>query len=99
MNKQAPTQIDLVVTGQTSLSYLNCDICGEGGVALHVLVPTAAGAPHQRHTGRPVHVLHVGGVLLDHFHQLLDGAADTPTPHFFKHQHCGREDKTSSVTI
>lgn len=69
-------------------SHLHGDICGASGMALQVLVPAAARAPHQGHTGGAVDVLHLGRVLLHHLHQLLNGPAEAATPHLLKHQNC-----------
>lgn len=75
------------------LTHLHGDICGCGGMTLQLLVPATACAPHQRHAGRAVDVLHLCRVLLHHLHQLLDGPAEAATPHFFKHQHYGSENR------
>ena len=68
------------------MSYQHGDIGGVGGVALHVVVPAAAGAAHQGHARRAVDVLHLPGVLLHHLHQLLDGPAEAPVPHLLEVQ-------------
>lgn len=73
------------------LSDLHGDVCGLGGMALQVFVPTAPCAPHQRHTGGAVDVLHLRRVLLHHLHQLLNGPAEAATPHLLEHQHYGQE--------
>lgn len=68
---------------------LHGDICGVSGMALQVFIPTAAGTPHQRHTGGAVDVLHLWRVLLHHLHQLLYGPAEAAAPHLLEHQYCG----------
>lgn len=78
-----------IILGKTHLSYLHGDVCGLGGMALHVFVPTATCTPHQRHTGRAVDVLHLCRILLHHLHQLLNGPTEAATPHFLEHQHYG----------
>lgn len=66
-------------------------------MALQVLIPTATGASDQWHTGRAVDMLNLRGVFLHHIHQLLDGPAETPTPNFLEHQHCGWENQTGII--
>lgn len=68
-------------------TYLHGDICGLGGMAFQVFIPTATCTPHQWHTRGAVDVLHLCRVLLHHLHQLLNGPAEAATPHFLEHQH------------
>lgn len=75
-----------------SLSWLDFqelhgNVVGICGHALQVLVPAAPGTAPQRHAGRAEDVLHFSRVLLHHLHQLLNGAAETPTPHLPEEHH------------
>lgn len=78
-------------------SHLHGDVCGVGGMALQVLVPTATCTPDQWYTGRAVDVLHLCWVFLNHLHQLLNGPTEAPTPHVLERQHCGREEIGGSI--
>lgn len=60
-------------------------------MTLHLLVPTAACTPDQRHTGGAENVLHLSGVLQHHLHQLLNGPAEAASPDLLEHQYCKRQ--------
>lgn len=66
---------------------LHRNVGGVGWMAFQLLVPAATCAPHQRHTGGAVNVLHLCRVFLHHLHQSLNSPAEAPTPHFLEHQH------------